>query len=315
MTARTALALPVRHRQPRLLLAAALACAASIAFAPASAHAQLGKLVKKVADKKVADANANTASGPPPTYDQTLIELGPDQVNKLISGLTATRNTLVGTGNDGVLALGKRRDDANNRVRAIDDAHGKQNDAYQKALNDNDACRNNAIAAAHETHEKQAQARVMSDPSFQQKYMEMSRQMAAANAQHDTVTLHKLQLQLQQTVYPYAKDDTAAADSKCGKAPPVPAWYVERDTLIRLSNKLGDKIRDTQQAAAVAGARTSGLTPVQFAMAQERVIMFVQRARDKQRQVGFSQKEVDALMPKESELERLVDDIQKASAM
>lgn len=308
---------PHTHSQPRgrlrLVVASIVAAATLAAFVPTSAHAQFGKVLKKVVDKKSADANANTASGPPPVYDQTVIELTPERLTKVTDGLVAMRRALVGS--DGVQALVKQRDNVNARLAAINDAHGKDLDAYNDAAAKNDACRDQVIDASRSEHQNQIGARVRSDPSFQQKYMELGREMAEASARGDTAAMHKLQVQLQQSMYPatYAKEDTAAADAKCGKTAPEPAWHAQRDSLTQLDNKLGDEIRAAQDRATTAGTQASGMTSAQFAMARERIEMFVQRARNNDRQAGLSQTEVDALHARESQLQQLTDDIQKAS--
>lgn len=296
----------IRRRVIVLTAAAALA-----AWMPATSHAQFGKLVKKATDK--AAPASNKATGPAPTFDDNTIELGPEQVDKVISGLTAERRILVGSGQDGVQALVKRRDAASTQVSEIDKTHDKDDQTYQKTSSQVESCRSEAISASQSAHQKDAQAKAMSDPAFQQKYMQAAQAMAAANARGDTAAVRKMQLQLAQSVYPYAKDDTAAADAKCGKPVVEPAWRTQRDALIKLQNALTDSIRATQDAAATTGAKTSGLTATQYATARERVETYVGRKKVNQSISGFSQKEMDALGAKASDLQRLLDDISRAN--
>lgn len=288
-----------------------LTAAALTAWMPAASHAQFGKLVKKVTDK--AAPSSNKATGPAPTFDENTIELGPEQVDKVISGLTAERRMLVGSGQDGVQALVKRRQAASTQLGEIDKAHDTDDQIYQKTSSQVESCRSEAISASQSAHQKQAQAKAMSDPAFQQKYMQAAQAMAAANARGDTAAVRKMQAQLAQSVYPYAKDDTAAADAKCGKAVPEPAWRTQRDALTKLENALSDSIRSTQDAAATAGARASGLTALQYATARERIETYVGRKKFNQSISGFSQKEMDALGAKASDLQQLLDDISKAN--
>ena len=296
----------MRRRAIVLTAAAALA-----AWMPATSHAQFGKLVKKVTDK--ASPASNIATGPAPTFDANTIELGPEQVDKIISGLTAERRILVGSGQDGVQALVKRRQAASTQVSEIDQAHDRDDETYQKTSSQVESCRSGAISASQSTHQKEAQAKAMSDPAFQQKYMQAAQAMAAANARGDTAGVRKMQQQLAQSVYPYAKDDTAAADAKCGKPVPEPAWRTQRDALIELQNALSDSIRATQDAAATAGSKTSGLTATQYATARERIETYVGRKKYNQTISGFSQTEMDALGAKATDLEQLLDDISKAN--
>ena len=294
----------------RAMMVAATAGALA-AWMPATSHAQFGKLVKKATDKVA--PSSNKATGPAPTFDENTIELGPEQVDKIIAGLTAERRILAGSGQDGVQALVKRRQATSTQLSDIDKTHDRDDETYQKTSSQVESCRSEAISASQSAHQKEAQGKAMSDPAFQQKYMQAAQAMAAANARGDTAAVRKMQLQLAQSVYPYAKDDTAAADAKCGKPVREPAWRTQRQALIKLENALTDSIRATQDAAATTGAKTSGLTAPQYATARERIETYVGRKKFNQSISGFSQKEMDALGAKTSELQQLLDDISKAN--
>ena len=116
-----------------------------------------------------------------------------------------------------------------------------------------------------------------------------------------------------QSAYPNAKEDTAAADAKCGKAVQEPAWHAQREALAKLENALSDSIRATQDTAEATGARTSRLTVPQFATARERILTFLANQNRAGGIAGFSQKEVDALGAKAAQLHQLIDDIYKAN--
>lgn len=291
-----------------IALAAAVALAA---WMPATAHAQFGKLVKKAVNK--ASPTSTKTTGPAPTFDATTIELGPEQIDKIIAGLTAERNILVGSAQNGVQAMAKRREASQNQRTTINQAHEKDEEAYEKSSAQIGECRSQTIDASRATHQKAMQAKAMSDPAFQQRYMQAAQAMAAANARGDTAAVRKMQQQLAQSVYPYAKDDTAAADAKCGKALAEPAWRTQRDALIKFENAVSDSIRATQDSATATGARTSGLTVPQYATAHERILTFL--ANQSRGVSGYSQKEVDALGAKAAELHQLLDAIYKANVI
>src|SRR6185437_14530400 len=170
----------------------------AVAFAswmPATAHAQFGKLVKKAVDKTA--PSSGMATGPAPVYDETTVELGAPQVDQVIAGLPA---------------MVKRRQAASDQRGKIADAHDKDEQAYENSSSKVESCRSQTIDALHQTHTKEAQAKAMSDPAFQQRYMQAAQAMARASARGDTAAVHKIQLQLMQSAYPNAKEDTAAAD-------------------------------------------------------------------------------------------------------
>lgn len=303
---------PLGHWARRAVVLSTTA-AALAAMAPAGAHAQFGKLVKKAVDK--AAPASGKATGPAPTYDATTIELGPAQVDQVIAGLTAERSILVGSGQNGIQAMVKRRQAASDQQSSIAQAHDKDEAAYERSSSQIESCRSQAIDASQAAHQKEAQAKAMSDPAFQQRYMQAAQAMAAANARGDTAAVRKMQLQLAQSVYPYAKDDTAAADAKCGKPVPEPAWRRQRDALSKLENALSDSIRATQDSAETAAAKASGLTVPQFGTARERILTFLANQTSSRGIAGYSQKEVDALGAKAGDLRQLLDDISRANQM
>lgn len=301
---------PLNLRARRALVLA-MTAAAFAAWMPATAHAQFGKLVKKAVDK--AAPAYGKATGPAPVYDETTVELGAPQVDHIMAGLTAERNILVGSGQNGVQAMIKRRKAASDQFGKIADAHDKDEQAYESSSSKIESCRSETIDALQQAHTKEAQAKAMSDPAFQQRYMQAAQAMAAANARGDTAAVRKMQMQLMQSVYPNAKEDTAAADAKCGKPVQEPAWRVQREALSKLENALSDSIRATQDIAEAAGAKRSGLTVPQFATARERILTFLANQNRSGGISGFSQKEVDALGAKAVQLHQLIDDIYKAS--
>lgn len=295
----------------RRALVLATTAAAFAAWTPATAHAQFGKLVKKAVDKTA--PSSGKATGPAPVYDETTVELGAPQVDQMIAGLTAERTILVGAGQNGVQAMVKRRKAASDQRGTIAEAHDKDEQAYENSSSRIESCRSETIDALQQAHTKEAQAKAMSDPAFQQRYMQAAQAMAAANARGDTAAVRKMQLQLMQSVYPNAKADTAAADAKCGKAVQEPAWHAQREALAKLENALSDSIRATQDTAEATGAKRSGLTVPQFATARERILTFLANQNQRGGITGFSQKEVDALGAKTVELHQLIDDIYKAN--
>ncbi len=295
----------------RRALVVATTAAAFAAWMPATAHAQFGKLVKKAVDK--AAPSSGKATGPAPVYDETTVELGAPQVDQMIAGLTAERTILVGSGRNGVQAMIKRRQAASDERGRIAETRDRDEQAYETSSSRIESCRSETIDALQQAHTNEVQAKAMSDPAFQQRYIQAAQAMAAANARGDTAAVRKMQLQLMQSVYPNAKQDTAAADAKCGKPVQEPAWRVQREALAKLENALSDSIRATQDTAEATGAKRSGLPVPQFATPPERILPFLANQHRSAGIPGFSQKEVDALGAKAAELRQLIDDIYKAN--
>jgi hypothetical protein len=288
----------------RALALGALTCfaAALIAAVPAPAHAQFGKLLKKAKEQ----VSNNPSSDPSvPHYDETTIELGPDQVAQVIKGLQAEQQVLEGTNGNSLQAITQHAEAVDKQLDAMYTSDGNERETYNNEVNRINTCRSDVMDRRQQQNQAKFQAQAAS-PEFRAKYMQLAHDMAMAQAKGDTAGVRKIREQMIASASPDVKADTAAADKECGRPPAEPRRLVVEDSLRALGVQLHDEMRERQQRAATAGVRGSGLTDLQYATARERIVGYLRATQSGGRVRGFSQKELDALNAQSAELKRLV---------
>jgi hypothetical protein len=279
-----------------------------------TATAQLGGLVKKARDKAIEQqvekrvgGTAASSADAAPKFDENNLELTSERVAGMLRGLQAGRAIL-----DTRTALIDRREQISKKREPLWDANQKSYDAYLVKRDENQRCRNDAMQVSRDKRQKVTDARnkelsakAMNDPAFRQKIMELTPKLTAAQQRGDTVELKKLMAQMGVTEDD-TKADTVAADAKCGKETPKPAWLVQTDSLDGLMNKLTDDIRKIEEKAASTEQKESGLNERQFMMARERIEAYLSAMKYNGKPRGFSPNELDALGSRRADLEKVM---------
>jgi hypothetical protein len=282
-----------------------VAAFAAVALAPASAHAQFGGLVRK-AKAKVVSSEASPANGPAPRYDATTIELDADALQRVIAGLTAQQRVLAGAdGADGVDAIARKRQAISAQRDAIEKAHPDGQEKYNDLTRKYDDCTRPMYERLRKEHNAQMQAKAMS-PDFRAAMLAKAQEMGAAQARGDTAAVRKIQAEMMGPALQYAHDDTVAVQRACGTPPVKPAYLVQSDSLVDADSRLATQLNAVQERSQVAALQESGMTDRQFSMARERIEYYLERAKGRQRQQGFSAKELSALDARRADLERLM---------
>jgi hypothetical protein len=107
-----------------------------------------------------------------------------------------------------------------------------------------------------------------------QEYQAISMEMAAAAAAGDTARGRKAEMAYNKLVGVDPKADSAKARAQCN-VPPPPPWMARADAASAESNQLYNEAREVEAAGNADGAKASGMTAEQFAMALERIIGFL----------------------------------------
>ncbi|MBX6331574.1 MAG: hypothetical protein IRY91_06990 [Gemmatimonadaceae bacterium] len=286
----------------RLGLVAALA---AVAVAPTSAHAQFGGLIRK-AKAKVVSSEASPANSAPPRFDATTIELDADALQRVIAGLTAQQRVLAGAdGADGVDAIARKRQAISAQREAIEKAHPHAQEQYDDITRKYYDCTHPMYERLQQEHVAAMQTRAMS-PDAQAALVAQGQRLAAAQARGDTAAVRKIQAEIMAPALQYAHEDTIAVERACGKPPVKPAYLVQSDSLFEADARLAAQLNAVQERSQAAALQASGLTDRQFAMARERIEYYLQRAKNRHPQQGFSAKELSALDARRAELERLM---------
>lgn len=275
---------------------------------PAAAHAQLGGLMKKAAEraleKKVEPGAAagtsrdNSAACRTVTFDRTVVELTPARLDGIVKALDA-----VYAGPNGAKRrdLQTQLDAAEARLEELqnDESLARAEDSQREWKN----CRQEAYQEIMSARMEKEGAGIT--PKWMKAMREHNEKIAAAQARGDSAKAAALTdstwLVMSNVVAPTAAD-SAAVEKRCGKPPRVSRRVAERDSLRVAVREMEDEIRGMDEDAEDDMLKASGLTATQLAMARERLTMYVKQNRT----CGFTKAEVDAIAARRAELEKLL---------
>lgn len=263
---------------------------ASLALAlllPCNAQAQLGGLIKK----KLSQAAAGPMVGEPVQFDNVTLEITPDRINKLLAAKRATKQFADGPSGPGAIEAKTAPLDAR-QVAIYSKEVGNIND-WDAKRRDHERCLDSAFSALRDKAQSHMTPQSLNDPQMQ-KMMQLSQQMAMAQARGDTATVNKIIAQLEKMKEP-TKADTLAAWNACG---PVPAPTAIIKEWLDLKARL-DTLR-AQRAAAedslrVMEERQSGMNANQSAVFCERIKAYVAQLKTKKKQAAFTDDELKTM--------------------
>ena len=284
------------------------AVGALVLVAPAVAHAQLGGLAKRAAQRALEKKTEQTVvdktvgNDSPAcrnvTFDRTTVELTPARLDGIVKALNAA--------NDGPNGAKRRElrsqlDAAEARLEELrnDQSLQKAEDSQREYK----SCRQDAF---QEIVNKRMEAE---GQGLMTKYMQAMRvhneKIAAAQAKGDTIKANALQdstWQVMMTVVTPTAADSVAVAKKCGNPPRVSRRVAERDSLAVAVREMNDELRAMDEDAEDAMLKASGLTATQFAAARERLTVFMRLKGN----CGYTKVEVDAISARRAELEKLL---------
>ncbi len=259
---------------------------ALVLLLPGHAEAQLGGLIKK----KVSQATAGPMVGEPVKFDNVTLEITPDRINKLIAAKRAAKQFADGPNGPGAYEA---------KIEALD---AQQAAIYQKQVGningleakqqERERCLDSAFSALRD----KANARTpqsLNDPQMQ-KFMQMSQQMAMAQARGDTAEVRKIIALLERMKQP-TRADTLAAQNACGpvpvQSPIIKQWYdlkAQLDSLAKQKAAADDSLRAMEQ-------RLSGMDARQSAVFCERTKAYIAQLKTKQKQGAFTDDELKTM--------------------
>lgn len=266
-----------------LRLSVMLALTASI-LGTSVAPAQLPSFRRKAKDAaRQATGQQSQQRGAPPKFDNTMLELNPQVVARLIAGLEA-RGKAVGAGGLTAVELRRRASAAADEADTLNNHHSDDRARWVSANDSAENCMSEELGHVEQRHAQEMQQRFVGmtgvntpeKTKFMQDYTAAAQQAQQAAATSDTAGLRRAQEKLNGLMGWDAHSDTAKARVAC-HVPPVPAWMRRADSLSARGDTLAVRARDAEGAGNAAAARAAGMTPEQFAMAAERAEGFVLR--------------------------------------
>lgn len=297
-----------------------IALAALITLAPLPAHAQLGGLVKrganraaekavdKAVDKAAGDEKSKAREVPAPAFDAEVLELTAPRLDQVVRGLKAWNDARAAAD---IPAAMKAYEASVAKEQEFSTRYSDQRHAFLEKNRKVDECREEIFDAQREANEAEIQkkmANIQSDPARMQAMARIATEWApklnALQMSGDSVAARAGLLQYHMEISKAAgftlDTDSTKADTKCGKPAPKPAWFAAWDSTEVQTRRLGERVRETESAGEKEAVAASGLTGRQFAVARERVESFVNDGG-----MGFSRSERAVLTPRRAELKAL----------
>lgn len=301
--------MPHPDRRPHVARAAALAAAVlAVAVLVAPAHAGLGDMMNKakkalgtsVTPKSPEGAAASGGSGKVPEFNDVVLELTEARVAKIAEALK-----LDGPADQKRAALQKQQESVRDQMSAIQDKYGHEMDVARNKRDEVEDCYGRVLGPLQEQHEKEMQQKMMSDPALQKQMMELSQQMAKAQSAGDMETVKRLQDKLA-GMAGNTHADTLAAQQKCGSIPPPHPQQAKLDALEKQSAALDEQMRGVDDGLRADHEKISGLNSAQFAMAQERLEMYLAASQGGKKAGGVTENEAKAIEAHRAELEAVL---------
>jgi len=266
--------------RPRRSLVLALAV---FALSTSVAQAQIPNLRRKAKDagRQAITGQQAQQRRPPPKFDNTMLELNPQVVARLITGLESRSRTR-GTGGQTAAELRKRSSAASDEAANMNNQHSDDRAQWVNANGEAENCVSEELNNVEQRHSQEMQQRFVgmtgvntpAKTKFMQDWTAASQELQQAAMAHDTAGTRRAQDKMNTLMGVDAHADSAKARAAC-HVPAVPAWMRRADSLAAISDTLAVRARDAEGAGNAAAARGAEMTPEQFAMAAERAEGFV----------------------------------------
>jgi len=246
------------------------------------AQAQLPGLRRKVKDAgRQAVTGQQDPNRPPPRFDNTILELNPGVVARLIKGLEARSNAR-GRGGLNVGELRRRGAAASDESATLNNQHSDDRADWVNANGAAENCVSEELNNVEQRHAQEMQQRFIGmtgvntpeKTKFMQDWTAAGQEAQQAAMANDTARARRAQEKLNKLMGVDAHADTAKARATC-HVPPEPAWMRRADSLSALGDTLLVWARVAEDSARVSAAGVAGMTQAQFAMAAERAEGFV----------------------------------------
>jgi len=255
----------------------------ALALGTSLAQAQLPGLRRKVRDagRQAVTGQPSQQRGAPPKFDNTMLELNPQVVARLIKGLEA-RSTARGAGGQTAAELRTRSSAASEEAATLNNQHSDDRSQWVNANGEAENCVSGELNNAEQRHQQEMKERFMGmtgvntpeKMKFMQDWTAAGQEAQQAVMANDTAAGQRAREKMNKLMGIDARADSAKARATC-HVPAMPAWMRRADSLAAISDTLLVRARGAEGAASAAAARAAEMTPSQFAMAAERAEGFV----------------------------------------
>jgi hypothetical protein len=266
----------IRNRLAGLApLVAILASVALLSF-DASAIAGIGNPLKKAKEKlqKAAEKKAGVESpedgaGEPVVFDDVVLELTDARLEKILA--TFRKAAAASAGRPALVEKrGKLVEERGQIWEKYDDTIMK----LQRKRGDIETCQHDGFNEAQERRAREYSQRALTDPALLEKFKNLAAQNNAAAAQGDSAAQARINAGMMAEILP-TSEDSAAVRKKCGPIPARTAQENRMDAIDKEVASIDDQLRRIDEKVAEAQSKEGGLDRDQWAMAIERIQMYL----------------------------------------
>lgn len=238
-----------------------------------------------------ADAQAAGAakSDEPVKFDNVVLEITPDRVNKLLAGRRAAKPMADGPNGPG--AIQARIAQVGTRQSEIYEKEVEAINEWDEERRDHERCVADAIVALQDQR-----GPTLPDPATMTQLAQLAQALAAAQARGDTTEVRRIAEAVDKLKAKSTRADSLAAEKQCGKAP-APSGLVKEylDAFVVLDT-LAQRLRASEDSIRAVEARASGMETRQSAMLCERIKLYLEQLKtQKEKLTGFTEAELKTL--------------------
>jgi len=243
-------------------------------------HAQVSGLIKK----KAAQIAQSASAGEEVAFNDAVLELTPERIAKVIAAKEAAKR--LASAPTGPAAIRQKLDALDAQQAKIYEKQVGAINAWDVKRQDAERCRDSLLAIVSDQLN-------LNSAEYQQKMTQVALRYAQAQQRGDSAEMRRVEAELKRGSQP-SPADSAKAVRACPLPPPAPEvreWQAIKAEM----EKVQQELDRSQQAVTAAEETTSGMNHRQLGIACERMLLYLGRAKAKQKQVGFTSAELVAL--------------------
>lgn len=294
-----------RRRFPALAglpAGATLALLATLLVSVPYADASIGNPIKKAKEKlqKKAEEKAGVdEAAPEAVTDETIV------FDDLVLELTEPRLERIAAAFNAAKSAGAGREAAVEKLNQAIDERGRHADKHADAMmevrnkrSEIEACYGQGYSDAQDRKTQEYSQKALNDPALREKFMKAAMQHNEAAARGDSAAIKAInEVLMSETVI--GREDSLAVRKQCGPLPPPTQAEIKMVELDKKVAALTEDLRVIDRNVAAAQAKEVQMEKEQFAMATERIQMYLAWKRYKSKSTpsprGFTQEEIDAM--------------------
>ena len=290
------------HRPSALTRTLLLGCVGIIICAGAlvtsyPARAGIGNPLKKAKEKVAQIAHPEEATDVDDdtvVFDDLVLELTDARLDRIVAAFKASE------------AAGAGRAAVVEKLNKATDEHGKLWEKHSEAImdlqrkrGDLEVCYHDGYGEAQQRLTVEYAQKALTDPGIHEKFARAAQEHNAAAARGDSAAIEKLNAVLYSETL-ISHQDSVEIREKCGPMPPPTPPEVKFATLDKEIASQAEQLRSIDKKVAEAQAQDVQMNQEQFAMATERIQMYLAWKKSSQAKStpvlrGFTQEEIDAL--------------------